>query len=492
MLTRLQVSGFKNLVDIDVRFSAFTCVAGANGVGKSNLFDAIKFLSALADRHLLEAAKSVRDEGGRASDMRGIFHRMGNKYEDEMSFCAEMIIPSEGVDDSGQKAKAANTFLRYSIKLAYRIDEDWASLGKLEILNEELTHITKGEANQHIAFPHKPAWRNSIIQAKRRVPYLISTHEEENRIIRSHQDGRHGRALPHIASNLTRTVLSLANAVESPTAALARNEMRSWRLLQLEPSALRQPDDFISSNQIEADGKHLAAMLYSLARSNGSQANGKTREENTTRVYSEVAGRLAELIDDVYDVTIDRDEKRELLTLLVSGRDRTLHPAKSLSDGTLRFLALSVIELDAKTQGVLCLEEPENGIHPARIPAILKLLQDIAVDVTDSVSLDNPMRQVIVNTHSPAVVLQVPDESLLIASLKEKIKDSQLFKGVEFKCLRDTWRAKAGTDVVSKGSLLSYLNPFETYPKEAKRNKYRRVMEHPDLQPLLPFIIEEK
>jgi AAA15 family ATPase/GTPase len=39
MLTGLKVSGFKNLMDVDIRFSPFTCVAGANGVGKSNLFD---------------------------------------------------------------------------------------------------------------------------------------------------------------------------------------------------------------------------------------------------------------------------------------------------------------------------------------------------------------------------------------------------------------------------------------------------------------------
>ena len=64
MLTRLKVSGFKNLVDVDVRFGPFTCVAGTNAVGKSNLFDAIRFLSALADKPLIDAALSVRDEGG--------------------------------------------------------------------------------------------------------------------------------------------------------------------------------------------------------------------------------------------------------------------------------------------------------------------------------------------------------------------------------------------------------------------------------------------
>ena len=60
MLTRLKISGFKNLVDVDLHFGPFTCIAGANGVGKSNLFDAIMFLSALADKPLLDAAKSDR------------------------------------------------------------------------------------------------------------------------------------------------------------------------------------------------------------------------------------------------------------------------------------------------------------------------------------------------------------------------------------------------------------------------------------------------
>ncbi len=55
MLTRLKANGFKNLVDVDIRFGPFTCVAGANGVGKSNLFDAIMFLSALADKSLVDS-----------------------------------------------------------------------------------------------------------------------------------------------------------------------------------------------------------------------------------------------------------------------------------------------------------------------------------------------------------------------------------------------------------------------------------------------------
>ena len=42
MLTRLRVKGFKNLVDVEAHFGPFTCIAGANAVGKSNLFDAVE------------------------------------------------------------------------------------------------------------------------------------------------------------------------------------------------------------------------------------------------------------------------------------------------------------------------------------------------------------------------------------------------------------------------------------------------------------------
>ena len=168
---------------------------------------------------------------------------------------------------------------------------------------------------------------------------------------------------------------------------------------------------------------------------------------------------MAELIDGVHDIHIEPDEKRELLTLYVKNEEGTFHPARALSDGTLRFLALAVLESDPQMQGVICLEEPENGIHPARIPAILKLLGDIAVDTQESVGEDNPLCQVIVNTHSPVVFQQVPDESVVFVKAKEAIdEEGRLCKKAHFLCLSDTWRAKVSEDA-ARGDLLPYLNP---------------------------------
>jgi len=505
MLTRLKVSGFKNLVDVDVRFGPFTCIAGANGIGKSNLFDAIQFLSALADRPLLDAASCVRDEGGRTSDVRSLFHRVGGEYDDEMFFEAEMIVPSEGSDDLGQRAKASITFLRYSITLAYRTDESRLSLGALELLREELVHIKLGDAYKNLPFKHDPQWRRSAIKGRRTATAFISTEGEgQERVIKLHQDGggSRGRPLSRSAINLPRTVLSAANAAESPTALLARREMQSWRLLQLEPSSLRKPDEFTAATRLGTDGSHLAATLYHLARFNKSRdTNGSSPEEVETQVYSEVANRLAELINEVREVWIDRDEKRQLLTLQVTDSDNTSHPAQALSDGTLRFLALAILQLDPEAQGLLCLEEPENGIHPERIPAMLRLLQDIVTNVNEPLGPDNPLRQVIINTHSPAVVMEVPEESLLVAGLKETVRSGQRFKRVCFSCLPGTWREKAPEqlDAVALGKLITYLQPVSPQQPEPKLNghseaeqqgtcpsgKTRRVVDRQDLQQLV-------
>ena len=56
MLTRLEVNGFKNLVNFSLDFGPYTCVAGPNGVGKSNIFDAIHFLSLLTNHTINEAS----------------------------------------------------------------------------------------------------------------------------------------------------------------------------------------------------------------------------------------------------------------------------------------------------------------------------------------------------------------------------------------------------------------------------------------------------
>lgn len=476
MLTRLQVSGFKSLIDVDVRFGPFTCVAGPNGVGKSNLFDAIRFLGALAGRPLMEAAAVVREQNGQQADARKLFHREADRYAERMSFAAEMIVPEQSVDDLGQVARASITFLRYTLELGYKEASNGLAPRTIEILKEELVHLPKGAAGKNLLFPHSAGtWRKSAVTGRRFAPFFISTvGRGKKKIIKLHQDGGGGRPLQWQAATLPRTVLSTTNAAESPTAAVARREMEAWQILQLEPASLRQPDALAAPARMTVDGSHLAASLHRLGRS-------------APRVYTQIANQLSVLINDVREVSIDIDEKRELLTLCAADGKGTVHPARALSDGTLRFLALAMLQHDPETRGVLCLEEPENGIHPERIPAILKLLDDIAVDPEYAVDADNPLRQVIVNTHSPPVFQRVPEDSVVFVKISEmKDRRGRLHVGSKFYCLSGTWREEAGMLAMPLGDMLSYFAVALPANMREEQPARRRVVDRSDIQLYLP------
>jgi AAA15 family ATPase/GTPase len=137
MLTRLRVKGFKNLLDIDVRFGLFTCIAGPNGVGKSNLFDAILFLSDLASMKIIDAVKKARGTSGRISEFNNLFFQGALTHGDTIEIIAEMIVPSKVVDDYEREGEPQASLLEYSLTLKWTNKAD-ASGDPIVIEKEEL------------------------------------------------------------------------------------------------------------------------------------------------------------------------------------------------------------------------------------------------------------------------------------------------------------------------------------------------------------------
>lgn len=453
MLTRLHIKGFKNLADIEVRFGPFTCIAGPNASGKSNLFDAILFLKDLASLPIVEAASRVRERGrARGGNLSSLFTKTARSTFSEMSFEADFVVPPTVKDDFGREAVPSATFLTYRLGLRCTVIEGKSE--HIELTQEELTYITRSEAQKRIGFRCDKDFLSSIIRGERRAEYITTEEKNGQTIIKLRQDGVQGRASEIPAKFSPRTVLGSINTDERPTVLAARREMQSWSLLQLEPTQMRAPDEFSDDPHVTPEGAHLASTLERLGK------------------FDEVAERLSRLIPEVRDLKVDSDEARRLKTLLLIQRDGVPHAARSLSDGTLRFLSLAILAEDPEAGRLLCLEEPENGIHPSRIPAILDLLESIAVNPLLKVSDDNPLRQVIINTHSPLVVKSLVPENILVA-VPLRIQGSQL---TTFGSIKGMWREHLQSNssvapVVTLGSLMDYLNTDrgERYSEEGDR-----------------------
>jgi predicted ATPase len=446
MLTRLRVQGFKNLLDIDVRFGPFTCIAGRNAAGKSNLFDAIRFLHLLTQQPIMEAVKLLRETKGRAPEPRSLFTAFGSFRSPEMRFTAEMIIDRNVQDDFGVKAEAAISTLSYSV--AFRLARD-NGFERLELAEEQLQPMKLDDARRSLGFPARRAFKDTAILG-RRVGDFISTRQESDGgpQIKVHQEGHGGKTVP--APKSSRTVLGGMASSDFPTILAAHREMESWSTLLLEPSAMRAPSFYSDTRFIDSRGANLPAAIERLRRG----------ETSSGQVYAELANRLSTLIEDIQELRVKEDERTETLTLEVRGRDGVFHPASSLSDGTLRFLVLVTLGLDPEARGVLCLEEPENGIHPERIPAMVRLLRDIAIDPAHSTGEDNPLRQVVVNTHSPLVVENVGPEDLIYIDELKVSEETAQGTTAALRVPDKTWRAGAQENALrlGPGQLRSYFS----------------------------------
>ncbi|WP_069471972.1 AAA family ATPase [Candidatus Marithrix sp. Canyon 246] len=78
-------------------------------------------------------------------------------------------------------------------------------------------------------------------------------------------------------------------------------------------------------------------------------------------------------------------------------------PAPRLSDGTLHYLFLMALLLDPNPYPLLCIEEPELGLHPD----ILPIIADMLIDASQRT-------QLIVTTHSDILISALSPENVVI------------------------------------------------------------------------------
>jgi predicted ATPase len=141
------------------------------------------------------------------------------------------------------------------------------------------------------------------------------------------------------------------------------------------PQRVDTPDDFLAE-----DARNLALVLNSLDRK--------------PKVKEQFIGAFRKLYDAARDIrTITQGGVVQIYVYEKGAHETITIPATRLSDGTLRYLCLLTILCHPTPPPLVCIEEPELGLHPDILPTIAELLIDAS-----------KRTQLIVTTHSDALV----------------------------------------------------------------------------------------
>lgn len=152
---------------------------------------------------------------------------------------------------------------------------------------------------------------------------------------------------------------------------------REFQLGRRTPMRVSQPADLVQDYLLE-DASNLALVLSDLL--------------NQPLVKRQILDRLRVFYPSFNDVRIDVSGGKVQIYFEEHGLRKSV-PALRLSDGSLRYLCLLAVLCHPSPPLVVCIEEPELGLHPDMIPEVAKLLIEASSRC-----------QIFVTTHSDILV----------------------------------------------------------------------------------------
>ena len=312
MLRELRVSGYRSLRQIALELSPLTVVVGANGTGKTNLYQALQLLASAAQGTL---AQFLAAQGGLPSAMWAGPRRKQESHRIELRIDLEdllfelelgVIPPPQG---------------------AFALDPD--------VKQERLLVPDGGKLHSVAERSGNSAWSRDAEGRRAAFPFQLWGGES-----------------------------MLAQVVEPqrfPLLAELRARLGRWRFYHAfrtdADAPARQPQIGVRTPALAHDGRDLAAALMTIREI----GDGAALADAVSRAF--------------HDASLDltSDSGRFSFRLQVPGLLRPLEPSEA-SDGTLRFLFLLAALLSPRPPPFLALNEPETSLHPDMVEPLSRLI----------------------------------------------------------------------------------------------------------------------
>lgn len=392
MLTRIEINGFKTFEHFSLNLKPFTAIVGANASGKSNLFDALRFLSLLSQTDIRSAMQDLR---GLPEEL---FRRTPTKNFDQMDFAIEVFLQGDGIDPFGRTYEVRAQRLRYELSLALSRDRDGGPRG-VQVVREHCAPLSRSEDTAEYLNKKKISYNSRV------SPFIRIGDNGDALEIRQDGRQRHGRPVSLSLNEASRTALSTVTTAEFPHLFALKDFLSNIRFLEINPTAARGANDRFEERHLKPDASNLSAVLARLKE----ETSSDIRPEG---VLSDIASDLSSLIPSVSNIRLEDDSAQRRYSFSLEFSDTLNFSSRVISDGTLRLLALLTFLNDPKRSGTLCFEEPENGVHEGRVPTLIEFLREASELFGDDTG---PPFQVLINTHSPKVMSSLLDAEIAVA-----------------------------------------------------------------------------
>lgn len=342
-IQRIRTEGFKVFKVAEIQnLSKLSVFLGANGSGKSSLFDVFSFLS---DAVKTDVASAVSKRGGFKEIVSG-------GQTDDITF------------EIGFRNH--NTDVTYTLSIA--LDENHPVVKKEILLAGacELMNFNKGEG---IAVSNEEAYKAG--EAKKTEEQLLDA--------------------PDILA-----LKGLGQFRRFKTASSLRKLMEKWSVSDFDIHEVRLTRHSLSDIHLTPTGDNLAYVAQYIY-------------QNYPEIFDEILEKMRIRVPGFSDIKpVETVDKRVILQFK-DGKFDTPFTASHVSDGTLKLFAYLLLLHDPKPYPLLCVEEPENHLHPDLLPELAEEFREYA----------NRGGQVFVSTHSPEFVNALKIDELFWLTRKE-------------------------------------------------------------------------
>ncbi len=165
-----------------------------------------------------------------------------------------------------------------------------------------------------------------------------------------------------------------------------KKEVEGVRLFSLNPKVIAASGVLTNRPSLSEEGGGLVVMLDQL------------RDKHPER-FAALNVALVEWFKEFDQILFDTLENGNRTFLLRLAKEKSAVPATALSDGTLSALTLMTLAYLADPPNVICLEEPDRGIHPRLLRNVQEALYRLSYP--ENFGEDREPVQVIATTHSP-------------------------------------------------------------------------------------------